>query len=224
LHDMLDTKPEGVSLPCNMGMRPQRMRGPVPVTGSKPDGAAAPSGPVPHGFEAAVLAHLDAAYTLAAYLTRRGDAAEDIVQEALLRAHRSFASQRGENVRAWLLAIVRNCFLTWKARNRLADSPHLEDIGGEDSYDTGQREHETPESLLIQHQESLAVRAIVEALPQLFREVLVLRDIEDMSYREIADITSVPVGTVMSRLSRARKMFAAAWRKHSLLTAKEINS
>ncbi len=177
----------------------------------------------PAAFEAAVLLHLDAAYTLARYLTRRADAAEDIVQEALLRAYRGFDSQRGGNGRAWLLAIVRNCFLTWIARDDARyrdwndDAGDLASKAGEDGH-----VNETPELILIHHEENRAIRSLVEGLPHLFREVLVLRDIEDMSYREIADITGVPIGTVMSRLARARKMFAAAWKGGETKTPKEV--
>lgn len=165
-------------------------------------------------FETAVMAHLDSAYTLARYLTRRSDAAEDIVQEALLRAYRSFDSQRGDNVRAWLLAIVRNCFLTWKARDRHGgedSNPDSSQSHVESAFEEG-REYETPESILIQHEESCAMRSLIEGIPHPFREILVLRDIEDMSYRDIAEVTGVPIGTVMSRLARARKMLATAWK------------
>ncbi len=162
-------------------------------------------------FEAAVLVHLDAAYTLARYLTRRSDAAEDIVQEALLRAYRGFESQRGGNIRAWLLAIVRNCFLTWNARTgRNPEAPGFEDDA--DQFCDVQSERETPESILIQRETGNTMQALLDALPQPFREVLVLRDIEDTSYREIAEIAGIPIGTVMSRLARARKMLAAAWK------------
>ena len=175
-------------------------------------------------FEAAVLLHLNAAYTLARYLTRRGDTAEDIVQEALLRAYRSFESQRGDNVRAWLLAIVRNCFLTWNAGDRHSSGDYnfeaeREKVG---SVEEGSKERETPESILIQEEETNAVRSLIEQLPHPFREVIVLREIEDMSYREIADITGVPIGTVMSRLARARKMFAAAWKGSEMQPSKEV--
>jgi RNA polymerase sigma-70 factor (ECF subfamily) len=185
-----------------------------------PDLAAQPRSGRAAAFEAAVLLHLGAAYTLARYLTRRADTAEDIVQEALLRAYRSFEDQRVENLRAWLLAIVRNCFLTWNAR-----APAGRDGGSErqqlqESQEAGQ-EPDTPESILIQQEESSAIRALIEGLPHLFREVLVLRDIEDMSYREIAEITGVPIGTVMSRLARARKMFAAAWKGSERSASKE---
>ena len=192
--------------------------------GSGPEPGAASGGGRPAAFEAAVLLHLNAAYTLARYLTRRSGSAEDIVQEALLRAYRSFDSQRGDNVRAWLLAIVRNCFLTWKARDgersgdwSFDDEGELASKAGEDGQD-----NENPELILIQHEENSAIRSLVEGLPHLFREVLVLRDIEDMSYREIADITGVPIGTVMSRLARARKVFADAWKGAQLKTSKDM--
>ncbi len=175
-------------------------------------------------FEAAVLPHLDAAYTLARYLTRRGDAAEDIVQEAILRAYRSFESQRGDNVRAWLLAIVRNCFLTWKAREGERPGDRSFNDEGELGSKAGLngQDNETPESILIQQEVSSSIRSLVEGLPHLYREVLVLRDIEDMSYREIADVTGVPIGTVMSRLARARKIFAAAWKGAQTKISKDM--
>jgi RNA polymerase sigma factor (sigma-70 family) len=165
-------------------------------------------------FQQAILPHLDAAYTLARYLTRRNDVAEDIVQEAALRAYRGIEGQRGENARAWLLAIVRNCFLTWQAREGSRPLPGNEGLPAS-SHTEGrladETEQETPESLLIRHDESRVLRSLIEQLPHSFREVLVLRDVEEMSYRDIASITGVPIGTVMSRLARARKMFAAAW-------------
>jgi RNA polymerase sigma factor (sigma-70 family) len=164
-------------------------------------------------FETAVLMHLNSAYTLARYLTRRGDVAEDLVQEALLRAYRSFDESRSSNVRAWLLTIVRNCFLTWKVRERdVTAQRDFGETGTSFEQDGSAQEDETPESILIRREEDCTTRSLIEGLPHPFREVLVLRDIEDMSYREIADITGVPMGTVMSRLARARKMFAAHWK------------
>ena len=175
-------------------------------------------------FESEVLMHLNSAFTLARYLTRRGDVAEDLVQEALLRAYRSFDETRSSNVRAWLLTIVRNCFLTWKVRNRDESAPR--DFGGTGAsleQDSGEaQEDETPESILIRHEDDCTMRFLIEGLPNPFREVLVLRDIEDMSYREIADITGVPMGTVMSRLARARKMFAEAWKGSQMRSPKEM--
>ncbi|MFY9875430.1 MAG: sigma-70 family RNA polymerase sigma factor [Rhodomicrobium sp.] len=168
--------------------------------------------------------HLNSAFTLARYLTRRGDVAEDLVQEALLRAYRSFDETRSSNVRAWLLTIVRNCFLTWKVRSRDESAPR--DFGGTGAsleQDGGEaQEDETPESILIRHEDDCTMRFLIEGLPNPFREVLVLRDIEDMSYREIADITGVPMGTVMSRLARARKMFAEAWKGSQMRSPKEM--
>ncbi|MGO9986985.1 MAG: sigma-70 family RNA polymerase sigma factor [Rhodomicrobium sp.] len=207
-----------------MATRPLTMQGRAEGSGPHPGSHAAPGGGQRVAFESAVLVHLDAAYTLARYLTRRGDAAEDIVQEALLRAYRGFGSYRGGNVRAWLLAIVRNCFLTWNARSRndLADRPFDGERGASGELDELGKEHGTPESILIQHEENSAIRAAVEQLPHLFREVLVLRDIEDMPYREIAEVTGVPIGTVMSRLARARKMFAAAWKGPEMKPAEEM--
>lgn len=175
-------------------------------------------------FESEVLMHLNSAFTLARYLTRRGDVAEDLVQEALLRAYRSFDETRSSNVRAWLLTIVRNCFLTWKVRSRDESAPR--DFGGTGAsleQDGGEaQEDETPESILIRHEDDCTMRFLIEGLPNPFREVLVLRDIEDMSYREIADITGVPMGTVMSRLARARKMFAEAWNGSQMRSPKEM--
>jgi RNA polymerase sigma factor (sigma-70 family) len=175
-------------------------------------------------FESEVLMHLNSAFTLARYLTRRGDVAEDLVQEALLRAYRSFDETRSSNVRAWLLTIVRNCFLTWKVRSRDESAPR--DFGGTGAsleQDGGEaQEDETPESILIRHEDDCTMRFLIEGLPNPFREVLVLRDIEDMSYREIAEITGVPIGTVMSRLARARKMFAEAWKGSQMKPPKEL--
>ena len=176
---------------------------------AEPDLTVDPRGGRTAAFETAVLPHLGAAYTLARYLTRHPDAAEDIVQEAMLRAYRALEDQRVENLRAWLLAIVRNCFLSWKARDTRRDFEDEKEYLQECL--SGGQELDTPESILIQQQESTAIRKLIEGLPHHFREVLVLRDIEDMSYREIAEITGAPIGTVMSRLARARKMFAAAW-------------
>src|SRR5271157_308021 len=135
-------------------------------------------------FETAVLIHLNSAYTLARYLTRRGDVAEDLVQEALLRAYRSFDESRSSNIRAWLLAIVRNCFLTWKVRDRSESTQRdFGETGMSFEQDGGEaREDETPESILIRREEDCTMRSLIEELPHPFREVLVLRDIEDMSY------------------------------------------
>jgi RNA polymerase sigma factor (sigma-70 family) len=188
-------------------MRKTEARTAIPNGGA----GAPPSGADASAFETVILAHLDAAYSLARYLTRRSDTAEDIVQDALFRALKSFETYRGGNARVWLLTIVRNSFLTWNARyGQNSVDKSLED---ESCFPQDLREDsETPESILIQRETSGAIRALIEGLPHPFREVLILRDIEDLSYREIAEITCVPIGTVMSRLARARKLFADAWK------------
>jgi len=158
-------------------------------------------------FRSVMLPHMDAAYTLARYLTRDPSAAEDIVQEAFLRAYRSFADWRGEAAKAWLLAIVRNCFLnsvsTAAARAQTRD---IHDWQGELPAELIARDD--PESLLADRSEAAMLRATIEQLPEPFRETLVLRELEEMSYKDIATIAQVPIGTVMSRLSRARQMLA----------------
>ena len=157
-------------------------------------------------FEEAVLPHLNAAYNLARWITRNDTDAEDVVQEACLRAFKFFGGFHGVDGRSWLLTIVRNTCYTWMQRNR---SPQLSV-----SPDDEQREIEStdlnPEGLLLQKVDTLMVRRAIEELPVEFREVLVLRELEDMSYREIAGITDLPLGTVMSRLARGRKRLQLA--------------
>lgn len=166
-------------------------------------------------FDALILPHLDAAYNLARYLSRDSDAAQDIVQDAILRAYRSFADFRGVSPRAWLLAIVRNCHATWRLQRRRAPqaASFLPGAEGETPDDAAELliDADTPESILLRRTEAEAVRALLEHLPEPLREVLVLRELDELSYREIAEVAGVPVGTVMSRLSRARRLFADLW-------------
>jgi len=157
-------------------------------------------------FRLVMLPHMDAAYSFARYLSRNPTTAEDIVQEAFLRAYRSFGSWRGDAPKAWLLAIVRNCFL---------DSLDASGPGGGRPVDAweGEEPHELidrhdPESLLADKSDAAMLRATIEQLPEPFRETLILRELEELSYKEIAAIARVPVGTVMSRLARARRMLA----------------
>jgi len=153
------------------------------------------------GFEAIVLPQLGAAYNLARWLTRNDHDAEDVVQEAYLRAFRFFDGFRGGDVRAWLLTIVRNTYYTWLSSNRLRDlSAPLEDEDWELESDAPD-----PELNAIQTSERDRLEHAIEALPAEFREVLTMREIEEMSYKEISDIVGIPIGTVMSRLARARK-------------------
>jgi RNA polymerase sigma factor (sigma-70 family) len=157
-------------------------------------------------FEEVVLPHLDAAFNYARWLTKSDADAEDVVQDAYVRALRFFSSLRGEDARAWLLTIVRN---TWYGRfPRRAAAPltmvplaMVEEELGDDRRD----ESLDPEALLIQHQTVQHVRDALERLPADFREVLVLRELEGLSYKEIAAVVGIPVGTVMSRLARARE-------------------
>ncbi|MGJ4857936.1 sigma-70 family RNA polymerase sigma factor [Labrys sp. La1] len=164
-------------------------------------------------FQAVILPHLDAAHNLARYLCRDADIAEDIVQEAFLRAFRGFADYRGGSARAWLLTIVRNCHRSWwQARQRSIHTEPLDDgEGGEERTDLPHDEA-SPEATLLQGAEAGEIREVLDGLPEVFREILVLREMEDLSYREIADTIVAPMGTVMSRLARARALFAAAWK------------
>jgi RNA polymerase sigma-70 factor (ECF subfamily) len=150
-------------------------------------------------FEQMVLPHLGAAYNLARWLTGNNHDAEDVVQESYLRALKFFGGFRGENSRPWLLTIVRNTCFTWLRQNRFSELTELdEQIHGRE------RESRNPESIMLAAAHSETVRKAIEELPPEFREVIILREMEDLSYKEIADIASIPVGTVMSRLARAR--------------------
>ncbi len=170
--------------------------------------ATRPADPPPvrdaDGFRRTILPHLDAAHAFARYLSRDATVAEDVVQDACLRAYRGFHGYRGGDAKAWLFAIVRSSFLEWVRGQRRWDV--MSDEPDEDIPDEGA----TAEAILMRDADDLAVRKAVEALPDPFREALVLRELQDMSYREIAEITQVPIGTVMSRLARARRLLAAA--------------
>jgi len=170
-------------------------------------------------FRELALPQLDAAYNLARHLARNADAAEDIVQDAYLRALRGFDGYRGGDPKAWLLRIVRNCFYDW-ARERRSDPtvplPGAADGDGEDAGpDLPDPDGETPEEALAGADDASLVRALVAGLPAPFREALVLREMEELSYRQIAEAVGAPIGTVMSRLARAREMFGQAWRRHA---------
>jgi RNA polymerase sigma factor (sigma-70 family) len=152
-------------------------------------------------FEDAVLAHLDAAYNLARWLTRNKQDAEDVVQEAYLRAFRFFPGFRGGDARAWLMKIVRNTCYSWLHTNRpLQDATEF----NEKLFSPNER-NPNPEEMALQNDSSALVRKALKMLPLNFREVLILRELEGLSYGEIANITAMPAGTVMSSLSRARK-------------------
>ena len=160
-------------------------------------------------FEAMVLPHLDAAYNLARWLARNDHDARDIVQEASLRAFRFFDGFRGENGRAWLLSIVRNTFYTWLEQHRRQGSstPFDEESHSMES-DPGQPDN-NPESILSRADDARRVNQALARLPLEFREAVVLRDLQDLSYKEIAEVAAIPIGTVMSRLARGRKLLLA---------------
>ena len=149
-------------------------------------------------FEAQALPHLDAAYNLARWLSRSPADADDIVQEAMLRAFLAFDGFRGTDARAWLLTIVRNCWITARRTAQRRGHTVLEETVEDAGPD--------PEETAIQAGHRRRLQAMIARLPDDFREVLILREMEDMSYREIAEITGAPIGTVMSRLARARSM------------------
>jgi RNA polymerase sigma factor (sigma-70 family) len=157
-------------------------------------------------FAEIVLPHLDDAYTLARWMTGSASDAEDVVQDACVRALRALETTAVERPRSWLLAIVRNTALTWMAKNRpsnvtstdaeegMADLPELTDPSP------------SPEEAVIARADHGSVRAAIAALPQAFREAIVMREVNGLSYKEIAETSGIPIGTVMSRLARARIM------------------
>ena len=152
-------------------------------------------------FEEAVMPHMDAAYNLARWLTRNDADAQDMVQEAYLRALRFFSGFRGTDARAWLLTIVRNTCYTWLRRNR---SPELS-CDFDEIVLAREAEGPDPETEQLMKDQARLVNEAIEKLPIEFREVVVLRELEELSYKEIAVVLEVPIGTVMSRLARARK-------------------
>lgn len=166
-------------------------------------------------FAKVALPHLDAAYNLARWLSGSASDADDIVQDAYLRAFRFFDGFHGDNARAWLLAIVRNTwFSEWRRRHNAADNtPYDEALHGDERLpgwidDIGSN----PETLAVRHGDVELVHRALEQLPVVYREVLVLRELEDMSYRDIALVADIPIGTVMSRLARARHLLCSAVR------------
>ena len=154
-------------------------------------------------FEQTVLPHLNAAYNLGRWMTRNGDDAEDVVQEAYLKAFRSFQTCQAttaEETRAWLLAIVRNTCLTWLRKKGATSMTEF----NEETH-TGRELTPDGESVLLSQAALGHLNGCVEALPPEFREVIVLREIEELPYKEVAGIAGVPIGTIMSRLARARR-------------------
>jgi RNA polymerase sigma-70 factor (ECF subfamily) len=163
-------------------------------------------------FEQIVLPHRDAAYNLARWLTRNQHDAEDVVQEAYLRAYQFFGGFHGDDGRAWLLRIVRNTCYTWLGQNR----PREATTSFDEELHSGVSPGAGPEEPLRQGEDRELLRRALEDLPPEFREVIVLRELEGLSYKEIAGVAGVPLGTVMSRLARARAKLqeVLSWRQN----------
>jgi RNA polymerase sigma-70 factor, ECF subfamily len=154
-------------------------------------------------FEESVLPHVDAAFNLARWLLRDKANAEDATQEAMMRAYRFFGSYRSGDARAWLLQIVRNCCYTWLRKNRPQEDTSMVE-------EEAMAEEPSPEAVAIANVDRERMARALEALPVHFREIVVLRELEGCSYKEIAAITAHPIGTVMSALSRARRQLREA--------------
>ena len=165
-------------------------------------------------FEDRVMPHLDAAYNLARWLTRNDDDAQDVVQEAFVRAFRFFDGLRDGNPRAWVLTIVRNAAYSWMQKNRPAEIVPLDDAGlvdsEQESIGHAAPAESNPEVILLQSANRKLVNQSLEELPVALREVLVMRELEDLSYKEIAEVAGIPIGTVMSRLARGRALLRKA--------------
>jgi RNA polymerase sigma-70 factor, ECF subfamily len=162
------------------------------------------------GFRDAALPHLDDVYTLARYMLRNGADAEDAVQECYLRALRHFDTYRGPAMKPWLFAILRNvCRSEFVRRSGVAIDGQAEE--DEDAVPLWQEAPLSPETDMLRQWDAATIRRLVAELPDLFREAIVLREINDLSYGEIADVVGVPIGTVMSRLARARALLRKAW-------------
>jgi RNA polymerase sigma-70 factor (ECF subfamily) len=164
-------------------------------------------------FEELVLPHLDAAYNLARWLTRDVNDAEDVVQDACLRALKYLGSLNGSNARAWFLTIVRHAFYNWCKRNRPAEVARDDGTALDTAIDPDAVD---PEQAVLRAAESKALADAVAALPLAYREVLILRELEELSYKEIARIADIPIGTVMSRLARARDLLQRSPRLHAV--------
>ncbi len=162
-------------------------------------------------FEEAVLPHLDAAYNLARWLTGNDQDARDVVQDACLRAYRAIDQLRGTSARPWLLAIVRNACFTWLRANRPAEVAGSLDDTALASVAACEETSPSPEALALENLDHKVLNDAIAALPAPFREVLILRELEELSYSDIANVIGAPIGTVMSRLSRGRRLLAQSF-------------
>jgi RNA polymerase sigma-70 factor (ECF subfamily) len=168
-------------------------------------------------FHRIAMPHVDAAYNLARWLVREPTDAEDVVQEAMLKAFRSFDGCREATARAWLLSIVRHAAYDWTRAMGGGKTIGFADIDPDDphgaSFATGAfgEMAGTPEGLLVKENDRRLVNELIAGLPSAFREVIVLREMEELSYKEVAEIVGIPIGTVMSRLARGRDLLQKAW-------------
>jgi RNA polymerase sigma factor (sigma-70 family) len=174
------------------------------------------------------MPHLDAAFNFARFLSQDADAAQDIVQEAFLRAYRGYDGYRGGSARAWVFTIVRNCYYDWliarRQKARLEVDVHRSGESKDKSIDDVPSGEASPEAALVRKAESNTLRDVLNTLPRSRREMLVLRELEGLSYRQIAEVAGLPIGTVMSRLARARKEFAEAWRRGAIFQEASIQT
>jgi RNA polymerase sigma-70 factor (ECF subfamily) len=178
----------------------------MPVAGSNDEADKA------RRFREAALPYLDDVYTLARYLLRDANDAEDAVQECYLRALKHFDGYRGPAMKPWLFAILRNvCRAEFARRAAAPNTPIDETPEAQEQTPLWHEPQETPEGEMLRERDASTIRRLVDALAEPFKETFVLREINNLSYREIADTVGVPVGTVMSRLARARAMLRSAW-------------
>jgi RNA polymerase sigma factor (sigma-70 family) len=162
-------------------------------------------------FDAEVLPHLDAAYRFARWLARSPADADDILQESVLRAFRGFETLRGSDAKAWLLAIVRNCHLTAVAQRARRPLVPLPEEGDPVDGDALISPTQGPEAAALERDAARSLERLMASLAEVHREVLILREIEELDYRDIARVIDAPIGTVMSRLARARAALRARW-------------
>lgn len=200
-------------------MTPRLFRPRLVANNGPAPGTARPGAGQADAFRALILPHLDSAYNLACYLTRDPVLSEDVVQDAFLRAFKAFPQFRGGSARGWLFTIVRNCCRSaMSARSSAAiHTIHEAALSDSELDQIGQRPDDQPgpEQILVERQGADEVRQMLNALPEPFREALVLREMEELSYKEIAEATGVAIGTVMSRLARARAMLAGIITEHA---------
>jgi len=162
-------------------------------------------------FQDAVLPHLDAAFNLARWLTGNDHDARDVVQDACLRAYRSIGQLRGASARPWLLAIVRNACFSWLRANRPSEVAGSLDDTERAGITTREDPSPGPEALALENLDRKVLNDAIAALPAPYREVLILRELEELSYHDIANVIGAPIGTVMSRLSRGRRLLAQSF-------------